>query len=74
MWEQHGDDMVLRALCTPAFTSATESTNLASQRPGAGLLGVQIDDPTVDIRIKLSFCQEHTNITVAGVSKTTFIF
>lgn len=39
---------------------------LACQRPGAGLLGVDVDDPTVDVRIKLSFCQKHTDITMGS--------
>lgn len=65
--------MVLTALYTPALTSATESTYLASQRPGAGLLGIQINDPAVDVRIKLSFCQEHTNVIAVGVPNPSFI-
>ena len=39
---------------------------LACQRPGAGLLGVEVDDPTVDVRIKLSFCQKHPDITMGS--------
>lgn len=43
-----------------------EAAYLARQRAGARLLGVEIDNPTVYVRIKLSFCQEHTDISMSS--------
>lgn len=51
-----------------ASGSAQEPPYLACQRSGAGLLGVEIDDPTVDVRIKLPFCQKHTDITMSNAA------
>lgn len=53
-------------------SSVQEATYLACQRPGAGLLGVEVDDPTVNIRVKLSFCQKHTDITMGSSNIPSF--